>query len=262
MRPTISEFSYGFALTHELVRSKGSEVSAAPVFPSLIQEGAAGGGFDLKLITAGLPLFLQFKLCDVMQRRSCDEFKKAGMTLPCYRMHLRSARYSQQHELLLELEGKGNEVYYAAPAFHQPDELNEAFLGDQVRTRSIWVKPSDIGKIDDKDDHHLSFRDPAGPWKLFSTPRDIATRRDFGQLARHLEKKLDLEGSAVGSARFSKLADEVEEIAQRRHDIRSEVRSRARKQLAQAAPVRKIAYYSTVFLEAQLFLVQKQSVVP
>ena len=39
MKPNISEFSYGYALTDELVHSPGSHLVGAPVFPSLYQEG-------------------------------------------------------------------------------------------------------------------------------------------------------------------------------------------------------------------------------
>src|SRR5215208_5575900 len=42
-----SEFSYGFALTHELIVSAPGGVTAAPVFPSLVEE--AHVGFDLMI---------------------------------------------------------------------------------------------------------------------------------------------------------------------------------------------------------------------
>lgn len=41
MIPEISEFSYGFALTNELV--SWSKLTAASIFPSLIEEGKKGG---------------------------------------------------------------------------------------------------------------------------------------------------------------------------------------------------------------------------
>jgi len=169
MRPTISEFSYGFALTSELLQAPGMAVTAAPVFPSLIQEGQTGGGWDVKLDKPGMPLFLQFKLCDVMTRRSCREVRDADFNLPCYRMHLRSARVSRQHEMLLDLEQAGNEVYYSAPIFHTPEELNSCFLSRNVRSQSIWLSPSDIGPLPDSENHHVSF-EPGSPWTLFSDP--------------------------------------------------------------------------------------------
>jgi len=43
-------------------------------------------------------------------------------------MRLRPLKHSQQHNLLLDLEQRGNELYYAAPEFHLRDELNETYL--------------------------------------------------------------------------------------------------------------------------------------
>lgn len=43
MKSDISEFSYGFALTNELVG--WVNLRAAPDFPSLIEEGKPGGGY-------------------------------------------------------------------------------------------------------------------------------------------------------------------------------------------------------------------------
>jgi hypothetical protein len=39
MKPDISEFSYGYALTEELMNDIGSSFRTVPVFPSLYQEG-------------------------------------------------------------------------------------------------------------------------------------------------------------------------------------------------------------------------------
>jgi hypothetical protein len=52
MTPEISEFSYGFALTNEIVG--WAPVNAAPLFPSLIEEGRAGGGYDVALNLSGV----------------------------------------------------------------------------------------------------------------------------------------------------------------------------------------------------------------
>lgn len=49
MKPEMSEFSYGFAFTNELMTSPGGHVIAAPEFPSLQKEGTPGGGYDVKI---------------------------------------------------------------------------------------------------------------------------------------------------------------------------------------------------------------------
>ena len=83
----------------------------------------------------GMPLFLQFKLSHCMVRSYSKEAKDRVFDPPFYRMHVRPTRHSDQHKMLLELEDKGNEVYYSAPAFHTSVEFNDAYLTHQVRTR-------------------------------------------------------------------------------------------------------------------------------
>lgn len=157
MRSLISEFSYGFALTHELVLSLGSLV-AAPIFPSLIEEGKAGGGYDVKLEAPGLPLFLQFKRSERLTRGTAREIKAgAPLTLPYYRLALTARRDSDQHDMLIELDQAPNVVFYAAPMFHQKEEFDEAFLDGEVRARSFFVSPAAIDAFPDDGAHHLSF---------------------------------------------------------------------------------------------------------
>src|SRR5258708_12819379 len=139
MKPNISEFSYGFVLTYELVQSAGSGLSAAPVFPSLISEGQPGGGWDVRLDRPGVPLFLQFKLSDYMTGAACRE-RKGGFNLPCYRMNLRRPP-SRQHEMLLDLEATAAEAYYVAPPFHQAEHLNDPSLNEPLRPPSLSIRP-------------------------------------------------------------------------------------------------------------------------
>jgi hypothetical protein len=157
MRSLISEFSYGFALTHELVSALGS-LSAAPVFPSLIEEGRAGGGYDVKLEAPGVPLFLQFKRSDCLSRRSAREIRGgAPLTTPYYRIEITAKADSEQHEMLIDLDQPPNLVFYAAPMFHQKSEFDTAFLSGTVRQQSFFVSPKTIGHFADAGAHHLSF---------------------------------------------------------------------------------------------------------
>ncbi len=86
MKPNISEFSYGYALTSELVRLFGIKGVGAPVFPSLREEGNLG--YDVQI--PGLPLFLQFKLSDEMVSSTAHQSDLLGV--PHLRMHLRPLR--------------------------------------------------------------------------------------------------------------------------------------------------------------------------
>ena len=186
MKPEISEFSYGFALTNELVGWVA--LSAAPVFPSLIEEGKAGGGYDVKLERPGVPLFLQFKRSHCMVRRTAKEHQAVvalGGTLnvPYYRFPITEAATSDQHELLLALDDGSNLVFYAAPRFHRRNEINQAWSRADVARRSLFVAPWAIGPLDDAQ-HHVAF-DGGNTW-LCSEPRTLEVLTSRG-----LEDKLN-----------------------------------------------------------------------
>ena len=155
MKPGFSEFSYGYAVTEDIVHSKGP-LRAAPSFPSLRSEGT--GGFDVKLCLPGLPLFLQFKLSDCMIGPTANEAQQGLLMTPFFRMHIRPQKRSCQHKLLLALEATGKAVYYVAPAFHQEQEFNVAYTSRSILTKSVMISPAAIGQLPDDEDHHISFK--------------------------------------------------------------------------------------------------------
>lgn len=197
MVPEISEFSYGFALTNELVR--WAELSAAPIFPSLVAEGGPGGGYDVKLDRPGAPLFLQFKRSECMTRRSAREWKMVKdlggrLSIPFYRFPITQALKSDQHELLLALDTTPNLVFYAAPRFHALGEIDQAWQDAAVSARSVFVAPSEIGSLDE--DRHCVAFDAARTW-ICSEPREIRalTSRD---LLEKLKGALDQDERPLG----------------------------------------------------------------
>jgi hypothetical protein len=161
--PYFSEFSYGFAVTENLVTNPASRISVAPVFPSLIEENQVG--FDVMLQRPGKPLFLQFKLAHQMTARAF-EVKAGHFGAPFFRMYLRCNRESNQHANLLALEASGEEVLYVAPKFHTVEQLNEAYQLRRVWERSLQLAPSAIGALDQAS-HHIGFTD-LGDWQVFS----------------------------------------------------------------------------------------------
>jgi hypothetical protein len=124
-----TEFSFGYALTDNLIHAGLPSTSAAPVFPSLIAEGSAGGGYDVKIPARPVPLFLQFKIPQVVRRRSVN--MPPGFAKPYLRMHLRTKR-PNQHRLLLRLEAKGNLVAYATPGFWTTKDLDTHFVNQRA----------------------------------------------------------------------------------------------------------------------------------
>ena len=177
--------------------------------------------------------------------------------------------------MLLRLEEEGEEVYYSAPLFHRVDELNDAFLSQQVRNRSKWIRPFDIGvlaELADDSAHHLSFDIHGGSMTVFSEPRAVEVKREFSDVVRvslgsvvpdvvrgfreqlrtrgdfalqdkHLEKLIDVVRVSLGSV-------------ERPIYSRGTVESFAEERLDKATALSRAAYYSAVFLSSQLFVVQ------
>ena len=203
MRPDLSEFSYGYALTENMIQWVGTSLTAAPLFPSLLTEGQPGGGWDVQLQFQGVPLFLQFKLSDYMIGPRTIESTEGLLQPPFYRMHLRPLRHSQQHRMLLDLESAGvantnNLVFYAAPAFHTTTELNDAYASREVVKRSVFFRPSAIGNLPDDQDHHVAFQIATAPFPgmtayRLSHPVDVeVTTSDL--LAKEINTRLDGHG--------------------------------------------------------------------
>jgi len=175
VKPVFSEFSYGFALTHELINRFGVAVAGAPVFPSLIQEGRSGG-YDVGIPLEGWTIFLQFKVSQLMKRQTAMHWGEYGH--PYFRFPLRPASYSDQHRLLLQLAHESqlaHFVAYVAPAFHEPQELNDLFLRQGVAENSVWIPALTIGEIHDNEEHWIIFDGVTNPARLRSEQRELVS---------------------------------------------------------------------------------------
>lgn len=288
MKPNISEFSYGYALTEELIKGFGSNITAAPVFPSLYQEGKEGGGWDVKFEKGGIPLFIQFKLSHYLKTANAKERKGGHFASPYYRMYFRPINHSKQHELLLDLERSGNEVYYSAPGFHKPNELNDAYLNGEVKNRSIWVKPTDINDIIDIDEHYIAFQLPS-TWYFCSEPKSIKRNLTFSSFQKNIITALyQKRDTALTRKSLYELAKKLETIGRKRVDIHMDideffkkillhdhfvdgeenveksstqilfmdVERKVKEIFSDRHPIELAAYYSSVFLDSQLIIVQ------
>src|SRR5260370_3446978 len=168
---TFSEFTYSFALINEMVTLGNPPLVSVPVFPSLIQEGRATGGYDVMLDRPGRPLFVEFSLSKHIRGRRAREFQQGFFRSSFYRMYVRARRSSRQHELLLNLEQSNQgSVFYCGPAFHTLLELNLHYERRDIARYSRFIKPSTLPPIADDEEHWLSFREArGGPVAFFST---------------------------------------------------------------------------------------------
>ena len=255
MRPDISEFSYGYAVTEAFVSGLAGNITAAPAFPSLLQEGRSGGGYDVRIERNGIPTFFQFKLSDCMIRATAYEAQEGLLTTPFYRVHLRPTRTSQQHRLLLALERLGNSVFYVAPMFHLREELNQAYFARTVLTQSIFVRPSDIGDLPDDGPHHIAFKQP-GLWYLLSEPVRMEKPVDVESFSRTMQRDLREKGrEALTPSSLSRLTHAMLSLL-REGNWRWSVSLRDVE--AFDDPLRTVAYLSRTFFGCELLIVREQ----
>jgi hypothetical protein len=176
MRLGYSEFSFGYAFTENLIRSTAAAPYGAPIFPNLNQEALVG--YDVRINLPGLPLFFQYKLPQLMTRRSAFEISKhrlIDLTLPFFRMPLMRNDLSQQHELLIALEKNfPGTVLYASPCLPGPDQFNLAYNDARVHERSVFFSPGDIGPLPDDKEHSVAYQDGQPLGYFCSDPRPIS----------------------------------------------------------------------------------------
>lgn len=207
MNPEISEFSYGFALTAELIDTCDLKAAGAPEFETQYAEGQTGGGWDVKL--PAVPIFLQFKRSYRMVRRYAQEADLFS-GLPFFRMYLHRRDQSNQHQLLIDLEDVGHLVLYAAPGFSLSTELSDAYSSDEVASLSLLLRPSEIQPLPDDQQHWVAFQMSPERTYFCSKPRRIKPEKP-----QRLLNPDSLRALAIGSDRvlddtfFSRLIHEM-----------------------------------------------------
>ncbi len=258
MEPTFSEFSYGYALTQELTNGSLGSLTAAPVFPSLVAEGRAGGGYDVHLPFSGIALFIQFKVSHYLLRSNSREWPQYGS--PYYRMYLRPLRHSDQHDLLRDLENAGNAVYYVAPRFHTVEELNEAYASRNVHSRSAFFSPLDIGSLPTIDQHYLTFDcSIAGAFLWSEEPRKLKHSHSSEAFKDMLTKQVKEKGSTIDNLTFERLTagmvqilDNTARETDRLKELQAQISSE--KQRIPEAPA-FATYLARLFFDSELFVV-------
>jgi hypothetical protein len=170
---------------------------------------------------------------------------------------------SNQHQLLLSLETRGEEVYYVAPLFHRAREFNDSYLSNQILQRSTFLRPSAIGRLPDGDDHHVAFRD-RGAGFFLSEPKRMDSALDEENLARHVAESVRVRGArSLTVEGWHELSEKIltvvetemaEDEAYLTEERGADVRA-FRAQAQRLHPVEQVAYLARTFLESECLVV-------
>jgi hypothetical protein len=261
MKPDFSEFSYGYAVTEELVSLHQARLVAAPIFPSLYDEGQTGGGYDVKIPISGKPVFLQFKLSDQLERTNSKEHKSGLMSLPYYRMHIRPTKHSDQHNLLLDLEASGETVFYIAPEFHLPAELNSFYLSRRVIFNSAAYSPQAIGPMPDDDEHYVVFERGTNIGYRCSNEAKEVVKISLSEGLQTILTERGKLSHIIDEKVLSKISKRMLDVLVRGED-RNVGRTKSidipglRKIIDDRSPVESIGYMARTFFDAELLILQ------
>ncbi|MCI0388257.1 MAG: hypothetical protein MOB07_05775 [Acidobacteria bacterium] len=206
MKRKVSEFSYGFVLTHELVNAYGYLTTESPQNSRKRKKKDSGDAVDDA--PSGYPMFLQFKASEYMKRRNAGESKLVG--LPYFRFALHRKTQSNQHQLLIELEKKGCAVFYATPKIHEAVNLNSAFFDHQVVASSLFVNPGEIGELPDNQSHRVVFSGKSDDVYLCSKPRKLDGVIHGAAFSEAVQRVVSgREPQLLDAAFFNRLADDM-----------------------------------------------------
>ena len=172
--------------------------------------------------------------------------------VPFYRLRITERSRSAQHDLLLDLDTSGNEVFYAAPRFHKVEELNAAYLASEVALRSFYVRPRDIGKLDDGS-HHIAFDNIR--CHLFSEHRELKGVPGEA-FASTLRARRFSDDRPFGAGPLNKVLEGMERLL---HEwkLPTDIPDQGRHEKSDAErKLRRMADFSLRYFGAQLFIVQ------
>ncbi|WP_213544565.1 hypothetical protein [Vannielia litorea] len=227
-----TEFSYGYALTENLVRASSTGPATAPVFPNLVQEAQLG--YDVMLDFPVVPLFLQFKLPMLMVRNNAKEISSLnlhGLHPPFFRMPLMRRDKSRQHARLMELERRTpGSVFYASSTLTSVYAFNTAYLRAQVHLRSAYFSPLDIGPLPDDKYHHVSYAsDRSIAWRC-SEPKKVKAL-PYDDVVDSIQQRASERRARTFEGSLEEIRAEVEpllpsNLRSAEDDIRARVRTR------------------------------------
>jgi hypothetical protein len=169
MQTEFSELTFAYAVMTELTAA-GATTGMLAIWPNTRQEARLG--YDVQTTFFGVPLFVQFKLSEIV--RSGRARGAAVVGLPHCRFPLRRSGQSSQHDLLIGMDVPGNLVLYGAPEFTTDHELISRSAHQTVLLGSAFFSPRQMGPLPDNDQHWIAWL-PQRPGisYLLSEPRQV-----------------------------------------------------------------------------------------
>lgn len=189
MKVGYTEFSFAYAFTENLIRSRAFAPTGAPVFPNLVQEAQLG--FDVRIDLPAAPVFFQYKLPELMTRNSAFEIvggQCPHLTTDFFRIALMRRDLSDQHKHLIEWEGRyPGLVFYATPCLPTCAAFNHAYVSCGVAQNAMLFSPAEIGPLPDDKVHTIAYRPGLSVGYFCSEPKPVSAQNIDGLAGRIAE---------------------------------------------------------------------------
>lgn len=171
MSAGFNEREFEFCFNAEFVRKNSAALIGTPIIPSQRMENVLGYDVEFRIQNGRFSrsLFLQHKVSSYAQHRRGRNADIWNCYFgPYFRFPIERLDRTRQHNLLVELAERGEDVFYCAPVFVGLDNLQNCFVQDNVIDNSRFFDPKDMGKVTDFEKHHVSY-DPTGSFGFFHT---------------------------------------------------------------------------------------------
>lgn len=181
-----SETQFAFCFTFEYIRQFFPFV-LLPIFPNTVQEGRAGGGYDVQI---NGNIYLQFKI-PIYYDLVSNFFRKYWDVFGHEYYKIKLETNKEQFRLLKDLQDPTNNVYYATPEFHTSSQLGRLYSTDSIVTNSALF-PIENFPGHGSGHHHLIYSPRHSCGRLFSEPTDIKKTKLIHPFELFPDKKTDL----------------------------------------------------------------------
>ena len=174
MRSEFSETQFVFGIVREMADGLKPDVMGMPIFPTLVEEGRKGGGFDVAFKDGINPYFFQFKIAEKLIGHKARESAYFSGS-PYYRFNIYPSGISRQNSLLTDLSNdEKNNVFYCAPAFTSLNNFRKAYTQKSILNNSVFVDIREINIPTDNETHSVCYQvDPVEKYIVCSEPKEI-----------------------------------------------------------------------------------------
>lgn len=174
-----SERQFEFCFNHEFVNRYQAFLNEMPYVPNQNEEGdvnSGNAGCDVKYVLRDgdrvRSLFFQHKIPSLLTApspRYPHEWEFHSGEYYYFKLHKKKNGGYEQHNMLVNLSDRGHYVFYSSPIFNDKKRLNRCFCDATLIENAICVRPLDIGIIEDKEPHRVSYTNITGSLAGFSS---------------------------------------------------------------------------------------------